>query len=78
MNRDGENRKGPSFTSLVAFGIFALPMLYVLSVGPAATLVHSEYVSEEAIMPYYWPIVQLHDRVAWFERALNWYMDFWH
>lgn len=52
-----------------------LPVLYVLSAGPAALLFMHGYVSEETLDIVYWPLDRAADRWPIVANALVWYLD---
>lgn len=74
-HRDHEQNSGCTI-GIVLSGIAALPMLYVLSFGPAARLCVVGWISEEWIWTVYFPIDWL-CKFSWFSVALNWYVDLW-
>jgi hypothetical protein len=62
---------------LVATLIVALPLLYVLSLGPAAVLWHSEVVSGERLDAIYRPLFWMANQSPFFQRCLYWYIGLW-
>ena len=81
MNREGENRKGPSFTSLVACGIIVLAG-YVLAPGPAIALaieVDANIPEELGIFLciVYMPLEWCGSNVECVGDFYDWYMPIW-
>jgi len=64
----------------IALGMaLLLPILYVLSIGPAAYLVRATGPSpelEEAAQWFYFPVVWLHENTP-LHKPLNAYVEFW-
>lgn len=61
-------------------GLVLLPLLYVLSIGPAAWLLDHGYMSEpveEALTVFYTPLVLVYDSNQTFEVALDAYLSLW-
>ena len=66
----------------IASVLVALPLLYVLSFGPAnrwATIriASDEETDIEAMQTFYGPLVTLSDQCPPFETALMWYIELW-
>ena len=82
MTEQLEERRRPSITSLVAFFLFILPMLYVLSIGPVVALVDAGYISRggqllEFLRVVYQPLQWCHDNVEWATPLFEWYFELW-
>jgi hypothetical protein len=59
---------------------FLLPLLYVLSVGPAAWLYNAGGLGksgEETLQACYKPLELLHDRFEWAQVPLDWRLEWW-
>ena len=72
---DGERHRSGSFTLGL---VLLIPVLYVLSVGPAAVIAvradsHAVY---KAIEVFYAPLIWLHDH-TFLKHPLEKYTDFW-
>ena len=74
------NRRKPSLTSLIAFGmIFAA---YVLSPGPLAALVDAGHIQEDGawgipVRVVYWPLHVCYENIEWVESSYDWYVELW-
>lgn len=73
--RESHSRTG-AIVAILIFAMVALPLLYVLSVGPATWLAARGYVDLESIRPFYWPIIALHDACPPLQPALQTYVAF--
>jgi hypothetical protein len=69
----------PSRTSSAATiaVIVLLPVLYVLSSGPALALMQRGVISEEAIHVAYYPLIKVYGRSVTVERWLHSYWVWW-
>jgi hypothetical protein len=54
-----------------------LPILYVLSIGPAVWLSDQGYTGDPESNPIYRPLVWLVDTFPTFEEFIDWYVDLW-
>ena len=59
----------------ILIGLVALPLLYVLSNGPAFWLFQHELLSYEAYSSCYWPIARLSRNCPPFAIFLQWYLE---
>ena len=57
--------------------LIVLPVLYVLSAGPAALLTDKRYISVETLQTIYRPITWAGKRSPTFNSAINWYIKLW-
>jgi hypothetical protein len=55
--------------------IVVLPVLYVLSIGPAIWLVNHGYVDENVAETMYLPVLLAVDKFNWLETLLNPWVD---
>ena len=53
-----------------------LPVLYVLSAGPAVWLIDHNFITIEVAGPFYAPIYYLAEAFPSFERFIGWYSSF--
>ena len=60
----------------VAFVFLLLPILYVLSIGPATMLYERRVISFEAGRTFYAPVIWLHDHTP-LGPAIEWYEQLW-
>jgi hypothetical protein len=69
------------WATTVAGVLAALPVLYVLSTGPAIRVIAQSNLSfsERLVRAYqiYWPLVWVADRCPPFADALMWYVRLW-
>ena len=72
-NPSGRTREGPPAW---AFLLVALPVLYVLSVGPVALFAKRLDLSPRPFRAFYTPLVWLHDHTP-LEKPLDWYVKLW-
>jgi hypothetical protein len=57
-----------------------MPVLYVLSIGPACWLAKHGYLSDDERSPahlFYTPLIWLHERVPMTQNALERYVELW-
>jgi len=62
---------------LILVPLVAVPLVYVLSMGPALMLNNRGVISDETISWTYAPIDWLSDHFGLFGRLLQWYLSFW-
>jgi|SRR6185436_9637310 len=80
MADDREKGRGGSGAVIlcVLAVLFLLPVLYVLSCGPAVALMTRGYLSEEAFDVTYAPLrVAVQASPKWIGQPLEWYADLW-
>jgi hypothetical protein len=80
MREESEDRNrgsmgGPIATVMAA--LVLLPLLYVLSCGPAVALMTRGYLSEEAFNVVYFPLRLAAQSSSWIGRPLEWYAQLW-
>lgn len=69
--------KSHSRTLSVAIGLlFALPLVYILSVGPVALCCAKMHVDTEMVRQVYIPVIWLHDHTV-LKKPLEMYLDLW-
>ncbi len=59
---------------VVVVVLLLLPVLYVLSIGPANWLILSGYISDEAAQAVYSPLIALHNSNETIGGVLEWYV----
>ena len=57
--------------------LLALPIIYVLSVGPAYRLTFFGRVPTNSVLAIYKPVFHIADHFRSTERALDWYIALW-
>jgi hypothetical protein len=70
--------KPRSFAPIIAallLLLFFLPVLYVLSVGPAVWLVNNGSLDEDTAKAFYWPLRIAIEACSPFRDALAWYIS---
>lgn len=70
-----ENRSGCAIA--VTIGFVLLPVLYLLSIGPAVWLVEHKRMPEPLAEVIYAPVLILADWAPAFRNLLEWYIQFW-
>ena len=76
----GENRERPKkkHTTLWVVLLVMLPVLYVLSVGPAVWITRGIPAHRlKSIDDFYQPVVWISARNQWFDDALEFHLNFW-
>ena len=80
MKKD-EPRGKRSAIVVAVIAMTFLPVLYVLSIGPAAWLERNGYLEDstlhDIVTIFYFPIAWLYDQSATFATLLDAYMNFW-
>ena len=71
----GKSRSAPIAIILIVL-VVVLPLLYILSIGPAIWLLQSGYVGDEMIGAFYLPVIALHDNVPAIGHVLEKYVEF--
>jgi hypothetical protein len=79
MENERKKRGGGGATAFSASLIIVLllPVIYVLSFGPASRLNWYGWLSNETWHAVYSPLFSAMDRYQWAYDALEWYMDLW-
>jgi hypothetical protein len=70
-------RGGTGVAILLVVVLFFLPVLYVLSCGPAIALVFHGYLSGEAFDFAYYPLSLATESSDWIASILEWYVALW-
>jgi hypothetical protein len=76
MKETIERRKGSHAGAMLAV-VLLLPVLYVLSIGPAARLVFRGYMQPETVKAIYAPVQWLADQNHAVNFTLTWYVNLW-
>ncbi len=71
-----EISRGPPFVACALLVLMSLPVLYVLSLGPAIWLVENQYLSTPLAQWFYWPLELLGERSEFFTSCVRWYVEF--
>lgn len=71
-----QDKRGGSGCAIGAV-LMMLPILYVLSLGPAAWLFNRSYISIDFFLTAYHPIFWVAEKVGWVNKAVEWYAGFW-
>jgi hypothetical protein len=79
MNQERAAPRGGSGAIVVALllVLLMLPILYVLSVGPAIWLMNATGTGEHFAEAFYFPLIWLHQQGGWLGQALDWYVEQW-
>jgi hypothetical protein len=73
-----ENRKSlHRLAGAILAAMLLLPVLYVLSIGPAAWLCVKGYIDSDSSMAIYWPVLWLAGQSQAPKVALGWYISLW-
>ena len=71
-----ETRSRRSYWLWIALALMLAPVLYVLSVGPAAYLVARAGKGERTVQVIYAPLIWLHENTP-LRKPLEWYVGPW-
>ena len=71
-----DEKRGGSGCAITGVVLILLPVLYVLSIGPAVWLAIHDYLSFDAFDFIYSPVHFLAERSDWFAFAADWYQSF--
>lgn len=74
---ESSSRSGAGLALVVAVLLVLLPVLYVLSIGPADYLVRSDYLDAETSRAFYGPLVWLYNSYEPIQPLLEWYLEWW-
>jgi len=78
MDKDPERERSGIGRAMIVIAILvALPVLYVLSIGPVGLFVVETGMEADGVKAFYAPVVWLARNNATFGRLLKWYIDFW-
>ncbi|MGI8980093.1 MAG: hypothetical protein ACR2FY_12790 [Pirellulaceae bacterium] len=74
-----DQKRGPLAAPLLAGAalLILLPLLYILSCGPAVALMTRGYLSREAFDIAYHPLRLASQSSTWMGQALEWYAQLW-
>jgi hypothetical protein len=75
-----DRRFSPRIAWQIDGALIALPVLYVLSIGPMLWLSEKGFLkgaTYKTFDKWYGPLGWLNDKLPGFGRALNWYADLW-
>ncbi len=75
MGRNERSRKSNS-AAIAAIVLLLLPLLYVLSLGPAVMIYVGSGVGGDFLDVFYYPLEWLRDNTP-LEKPLEWYVDLW-
>jgi hypothetical protein len=75
MSEETTSKSGKTWLYVVGW-LVSIPLLYVLSVGPIAVLVHRKLVPVSAVEPAYTPLFWLFEKTHTGE-AMTAYMEAW-
>lgn len=53
----------------------AVPILYVLSVGPASWLIEHQYLSRDQAVIFYYPVIYVVENNDSIKRVMVWYVE---
>ena len=73
----GPTRVRPIKTWPIAVPLVVVPMVYVLSMGPAVLLRNRGFITQDSFLWFYAPVVWLDSRSAYVNLALEWYLQLW-
>jgi hypothetical protein len=76
MSEEREDQSNGRKFSAVAAILLAVPLLYVLSIGPVGAVIEKIPSSRGAVQRFYFPLIWLHDNTA-SKKPLEWYAGLW-
>jgi len=76
MTEENETKSPSHGFSIVIGFLIALPLLYVLSVGPVALYVQKTSTDTQKLNEFYRPVVWLHDQTP-LQKPLELYIKLW-
>lgn len=74
---ESSSRNGAGLALLAVALLCFVPVLYVLSIGPADYLVRSDYIDAETSRAFYWPLVWLYNSYEPIQPLFEWYLEWW-
>jgi hypothetical protein len=77
MSDERTNRGGCSVIGIVCIGLALLPLLYILSAGPATTLLNHGWLSLEVGEVFFWPLQRAGSWFPSFHKLMAWYCQLW-
>ena len=72
--RDKRASAAAPILAVFAIVLALLPMLYVLSVGPAAWLISEDYISNDSAEVFYAPIIAVVESNSWLQGTFERYI----
>jgi hypothetical protein len=75
-----ERASGVALATVLVVVLFLLPFLYVLSIGPAAWLVHTGRLNDDEgsfAVRFYTPLIWAADTCQPVDYSIQWYVSFW-
>ena len=72
--RDKRGSAAPPILAVFAIVLAVLPILYVLSVGPAAWLISEDYISNDSAELFYAPIIAVAESNSWLQGTFEHYI----
>jgi hypothetical protein len=75
---DSRRSSAPIVVSATLLFTLALPVLYILSVGPASWLVEHGYLDRESAIAFYSPIRYAVQHSSTVQAAMNWYLSWFY
>jgi hypothetical protein len=76
MKERDKKSNGTGCISVLVLTLLFLPVLYMLSLGPAMWLIQGDYISASTWDAIYLPVLWIADQSDSFGQILDWYMDF--
>ena len=76
MSDERENKSISQKVSVVIATLFALVLVYILSVGPVALYCQKTHSNPEAVRQFYLPLIWLHEHTV-LRRPLEIYIELW-
>jgi hypothetical protein len=70
-----ESRRSATPVVVAVLVTILLPVVYLLSIGPAVWLIQHEYLARETARAIYYPLVFAAEHNSWFNAALQWYSE---
>jgi hypothetical protein len=71
-----ESRKsGGAAVVFVILALIALPILYVLSLGPAVWLMEHNYLDRDLARHIYYPLIFVAESIPLVRSVMQWYME---
>ena len=64
--------------AIILVVVFLLPVIYMLSVGPATWLYHHGHLGGDRVHAIYGPLILIRDWSPTCDAAMEWYLGWWH
>ena len=74
---DKHERRFPALAAVLCVVVLLLPVVYVLSIGPAFWLMEHGYASSSVWEYTYYPVFWLSSKSELGRRLLEWYINLW-